>query len=138
MSERAIHMPKESAGTAPGRRRLEGRRILVVGGGQQDIGERDTPIGNGRAISVLCAREGAQVAVADRDAKSAGETVEMMDKSRGLSIQADVTKESDIARMVKEAISGLGGLDGLVLNVGIGAGGPWLGGTTKESWDRTF
>ena len=32
-----------------------------------DIGEADTPIGNGRAMSVLFAREGAHVAVADRD-----------------------------------------------------------------------
>jgi NAD(P)-dependent dehydrogenase (short-subunit alcohol dehydrogenase family) len=115
MSERVVHVPKESAGTAPGRGRLDRRRVLVVGGGQQDIGEPDTPIGNGRTIAVLCAREGARVAVADRDAKSAAETVEMMDKGRGLSIQADVTKEADIARMVKDAIAGFGGLDGLVL-----------------------
>jgi NAD(P)-dependent dehydrogenase (short-subunit alcohol dehydrogenase family) len=138
MSERVVHVPKESAGTAPGRGRLDGRRVLVVGGGQQDIGEPDTPIGNGRAIAVLCAHEGARVAVADRDAKSAAATVEMMERGRGLSFEADVTKEADIARMVKGAIAGLGGLDGLVLNVGIGAGGPWLEGTTKESWERTF
>jgi NAD(P)-dependent dehydrogenase (short-subunit alcohol dehydrogenase family) len=138
MSERSQHMPKESAGTAPGRGRLEGRRVLVVGGGQMDIGEPDTPIGNGRAISVLCAREGARVAVADRDAKSAGATLELIEKGRAVAIQADVTKEADIARMVSEAIAGLGGLDALILNVGIGAGGPWLEGTTKESWDKVF
>ena len=138
MSERVVHMPTESAGKAPGRGRLDGRRVLVVGGGQQDIGEPDTPIGNGRAIAVLCAREGASVAVADRDAKSAAETIEMMEKGGGFSIQADVTREADIARMVKEAIAGLGGLDGLVLNVGIGAGGPWLEGTTPEAWDKVF
>jgi len=138
MSERTLHMPKESAGTAPGRGRLHGRRVLVVGGGQQDIGEADTPIGNGRAISVLCAREGARVAVADRDAKSSAATVKLMEKGRGFSIQADVTKPDDIARMVRDAIAGLGGLDGIVLNVGIGAGGAWLEGTTKESWERTF
>jgi NAD(P)-dependent dehydrogenase (short-subunit alcohol dehydrogenase family) len=40
--------------------------------------------------------------------------------------------------MVREAIAALDGLDGLVLNVGIGAGGPWLEGTTKESWDKVF
>ena len=138
MSERVVHTPMESVGTAPGRGRLQSRRVLVVGGGQQDIGEPDAPIGNGRAIAVLCAREGARVAVADRHAKSAAETVEMMDKARGLSIEADVTKEGDIARMVNDAVTGLGGLDGLALNVGIGAGGAWLEGTTKESWDRTF
>jgi NAD(P)-dependent dehydrogenase (short-subunit alcohol dehydrogenase family) len=109
-----------------------------VGGGQMDIGEPDTPIGNGRAISVLCAREGARVAVADRDAKSAAATLEMIEEPRAVAILADVTKEADISRMVREAIAALGGLDGLVLNVGIGAGGPWLEGTTKESWDKVF
>ena len=137
MSERAVHIPRESAGKAPGRGRLEGRRILVVGGGQQDIGEPDTPIGNGRATAVLFAREGARVAVADRDLKSAEGTVALCD-GRALAIQADVSKEADVVRMVREATQGLGGLDGLVLNVGIGAGGPWLEGTTAESWNKVF
>lgn len=137
MSERVIHAPKESRGTAPGRGRLEDRHVLVVGGGQQDIGEPDTPIGNGRAISVLFAREGARLAVADRNRKSAETTVAMIGTS-AVAIEADVTKEVDIARMVDEALSGLSGLDGLVLNVGIGAGGAWLDGTTRESWDKVF
>jgi NAD(P)-dependent dehydrogenase (short-subunit alcohol dehydrogenase family) len=38
--------------------------------------------------------------------------------------------------MIAEALKGLGHLDGLVLNVGIGAGGPWLEGTTLESWNK--
>jgi NAD(P)-dependent dehydrogenase (short-subunit alcohol dehydrogenase family) len=138
MNERTVHMPRESAGAAPGRGRLEGRRVLVVGGGQMDIGEPDTPIGNGRAISALFAREGGRVAVADRNAKSAEATVAMIEKGRAIVIEADVTKEGDIARMVKQAADGLGGLDGIVLNVGVGAGGPWLEGTTKESWDKVF
>jgi NAD(P)-dependent dehydrogenase (short-subunit alcohol dehydrogenase family) len=140
MSEQTVHMPAESSGTAPGRGRLNGRAILVVGGGQMDIGESDTPIGNGRAISVLCAREGAKVGVADRDAKSAEATVAMIALEDGTAhaISADVTKESDVERMVGEAIAQLGALDGIVLNVGIGAGGPWLEGSTADMWDRVF
>jgi len=140
MSEQTVHMPAESSGTAPGRGRLKGRAILVVGGGQMDIGESDTPIGNGRAISVLCAREGAKVGVADRDAKSAEATVAMIALEDGTAhaISADVTKESDVERMVGEAIAQLGALDGIVLNVGIGAGGPWLEGSTADMWDRVF
>ncbi|MBV9332256.1 MAG: SDR family oxidoreductase [Alphaproteobacteria bacterium] len=137
MSERTVHMPRESLGKAPARGRLEDRRILVVGGGQQDIGEPDTPIGNGRAISVLFAREGAHVAVADRHRKSAEETA-VLSGANAFAIEADVTKEADIVRMVDEARKGLGGLDGLVLNVGMGAGGAWLEGTTRESWDKVF
>jgi NAD(P)-dependent dehydrogenase (short-subunit alcohol dehydrogenase family) len=105
-----------------------------------DIGEADTPIGNGRAISVLCAREGAKVAVADRDAKSADATIAMIAREGGVAraVVADVTKETDIERMVDETFAHLGHLDGIVLNVGIGAGGPWLEGTTAEMWDRVF
>jgi NAD(P)-dependent dehydrogenase (short-subunit alcohol dehydrogenase family) len=55
----------ESAGEAPGRGRLQGRRILVVGGGQRTFDAATDPVGNGRAMSLLFAREGAHVAVAD-------------------------------------------------------------------------
>jgi NAD(P)-dependent dehydrogenase (short-subunit alcohol dehydrogenase family) len=140
MSEKPVHLPPESLGATSGRGRLAQRRVLVVGGGQMDIGEADTPIGNGRAMSVLFAREGAQVAVADRDSVSARQTVAMIENERGKSfaIAADVTKEADIEKMIDEAVQGLGGLDGLVLNVGIGAGGPWLEGTSAEAWDKVF
>ena len=142
MSERSVHMPAESRGEAPGRGRLAGRRVLVVGGGQMDIGEADTPIGNGRAMSVLFAREGAAVAVADRDLKSAEASVALIgsgpDGGHAFAIEADASNEADAARMVTEAELALGAIDGLVLNVGIGAGGPWLSGTTPEQWDRVF
>ncbi len=141
MSERYVHTPAESHGAAPGRGRLSGRRILVVGGGQMDIGEADTPIGNGRAMSVLFAREGAGVAVVDRDLASAEATVSLImgEGGAGFSIQADVTNEDDVARMIDKAVSDMGGLiDGLALNVGIGAGGPWLEGTSLEAWNKVF
>jgi hypothetical protein len=50
-------MPAEAAGSAPGRGRLTGRRVLVVGAGTRPSPEPDPPPGNGRAISVLAARE---------------------------------------------------------------------------------
>jgi NAD(P)-dependent dehydrogenase (short-subunit alcohol dehydrogenase family) len=138
-SERIVHLPAESRGDAPGRGRLRSRRILVVGGGQTDIGEPDTPIGNGRAASVLAAREGARVAVADRDAASAQATVRRIADEGGdaVAITADVASEAEVSRMVSEAASQLGGLDGVVLNVGTGAG-MGLQGTTAEAWDLTL
>lgn len=138
MTERSIHLPAESKGQAPGRGRLKGRRILVVGGGQMEIGEADMPIGNGRAMAVLFAREGAAVAVADRDEAAAIATVSLVEKENGnaFAITADVTKEEDVRRMVEEAVKGLGDLDGIVLNVGMGAGGAWLEGTSLESWNK--
>jgi NAD(P)-dependent dehydrogenase (short-subunit alcohol dehydrogenase family) len=139
MSERTIHTPAESQGSAPGRGRLIDRKILVVGAGQTDIGEEDGPIGNGRAIAILCAREGARVAIADRNRESAEATSRLIEDQKAATvIEADVVKERDIERMVKEANVGLGGLDGVVLNVGVGVGDPWLSGITKENWDNTF
>ena len=58
-------IPATAAGTAPAAARLEGRSVLVVGGGSQGAGDPDAPPGNGQAISVLAAREGAAVAVVD-------------------------------------------------------------------------
>ena len=118
--------------------RLSGRRVLVVGGGQQDYGIEDPPPGNGRAMSVLLAREGAAVAVADLDAASAEATLALVrEAGTGIAVTGDAADEDDVARMFDEARSGLGGLDGLVMNVGIGAG---LGfeGTSVEDWDRVM
>lgn len=134
-------MRPESKGEAPGRGRLKGRRILVVGGGQDSRGEVDPPIGNGRAMCVLFAREGAAVAVADRNGEAAEETLRVIAASASakndLSIAADVSKPDDIKRMVAAANERFGGLDGLVYNVGIG-GGMGLEGSTPEIWDRVF
>lgn len=137
MSERHVHLPQESRGEAPGRGRLTGRRILVVGGGQTDIGEADTPVGNGRAMSVLFAREGAKVAVADRVLAAAEATCAMMPDGVGVAIAADVSDPTAIEAMVAKAAAALGGLDGLVLNVGIG-GKPTLAENDAAAWDLTF
>ena len=59
--------------------RLKDKVAIVVGAGQQP---GDT-IGNGRAISILFAREGAKVMLVDRHLNSAQETRSMIDKERG-------------------------------------------------------
>jgi NAD(P)-dependent dehydrogenase (short-subunit alcohol dehydrogenase family) len=114
--------------------------VLVVGGGQRTFDAPTDPIGNGRAMCRLFAREGAQIAVADKNRASAEETVASIagEGGRAFAIEADVTRESDVARMVDEALRGLGALDGLVLNVGIGVGALGLAGATAEAWDQTF
>ncbi|HEY8120104.1 MAG TPA: SDR family oxidoreductase [Myxococcota bacterium] len=141
MSERVARAPSaESLGEAPGRGRLAGRRVLVVGGGQRVFDAASDPIGNGRAMCRLFAREGAHVAVADKNRASAEDTVAAIagEGARAFAIEADVTREDDVQRMVDEAARGLGGLDGLVLNVGIGVGALGLAGTKTEAWDQTF
>ena len=129
----------ESEGRAPGRGRLKGRRILIVGGGQRIFDAATDPIGNGRAMSILCAREGAHVAVADVNRASADHTVSRITEEggRAFSIEADVTAEQDVARMIEEAHRTMGGLDGMVLNVGT-FGKVGLDGVSAEEWNRIY
>ncbi len=126
-----------SLGTAPGLGRLQGRRILVVGAGRETYAMPDPPVGNGQAISRLAAREGAAVACADLQLARAEETVaEVMREERGraVAIAADAADEADVARMFDEAVAGLGGLDGVVCNVGVGRGGNIVK-TAVDDWD---
>ena len=78
-----FELPPESRGEAPGRGRMAGRRVVVVGAGQTDYQIPDQPIGNGRAISLLLAHEGAKVVAVDRNASSADATVELITAAGG-------------------------------------------------------
>jgi len=131
-------MSAEARGEVPPRGRLIGRKVLVVGAGQQNYGLEDPPIGNGRAVSRLAAREGAQVAIADRDEQALDETRRILtdDGATPVTVIADVSNPADVERIVREAHSGLGGLDGLVVNVGIAGG--WAFDTTPDEWDLIF
>ena len=132
-------LPAEATGSAPGRGRLTGRRVLVVGAGTRPSPEPDPPFGNGRAISVLAAREGAAVACADRDAGAAEATAALVRNEGRIAavVLADVASPDACASVVSESAAALGGIDGLVLNVGIGRG-RGMAGTTAAQWDQTF
>jgi NAD(P)-dependent dehydrogenase (short-subunit alcohol dehydrogenase family) len=133
------YLPPEAAGSAPGRGRLAGRRVLVVGAGTRPSDDPDAPPGNGRAIAVLAAREGAAVACADKHRAAAEITAELVraEGSAAEVVLADVTQPAACAAVVAESAAALGGLDGLVLNVGIGLG-RGMAGTTAEQWDAVF
>src|SRR5438270_6887688 len=132
-------LPATATGAAPGASRLAGRRVVIVGGASQGAGDSDAAAGNGQAIAVLAAREGASVAVVDVAPEAAEETVRLVHDSGGaaISVIADVSDPGACDRLVDEAIGALGGLDGVVLNVGIGAGLK-LEGTTAEIWDQVL
>ena len=96
--------------------RLENKTAIVVGGGQQP-GES---IGNGRATAVLFAREGASVAVVDKDIERAQDTVDVIldEGGKAFAFRADVTSETSLETMVKDAHNILGRVDILHNNVG--------------------
>ena len=94
---------------------MTGRTALVTGGGGRDGG----PGTIGWAVSRLFARHGARVAVLDCDPEAAGRTVDQIVGTGGFAVPviADVTRDEDCARAVREAHDVLGSLDALVNNV---------------------
>ena len=128
--------PELSSAPTP---RLAGRRVLVVGAGTRVTDDPEAPPGNGRAISQLAAHEGASVVCADIDRGAADKTASLIRDAGGRAqvVVGDVADAESCAAMVSTANELLDGLDGLVLNVGIGAG-RWLGDTSPEQWDQVM
>lgn len=114
--------------------RLEGKAAVVVGAGQTP-GET---IGNGRAIAMLFAREGARVLCVDRILERAEETAAMITDAGGeaSALQADVAKAADAARITAESLARLGRIDVLINNVGIGGGDAPVHRLEEAAFDR--
>jgi NAD(P)-dependent dehydrogenase (short-subunit alcohol dehydrogenase family) len=129
----------ESLGLAKSHGRLSGRRIIVVGAGQRKTVDEDPPIGNGRAMSVLFAREGASVACIDAVKDAADATVDQITSEGGKAFAevVDVSDAAAIAPAMQRCAEKLGGLDGLALNVGISQGLS-LPKMTIEAWDKDY
>lgn len=119
---------------------LHGRKVLVVGAGTRPAPEGAADLmGNGRAICTVAARAGATVACADMDARAASATAALVEAEGSTAhvLTADVSDAEACGRVVADAEAAMGGLDGLVCNVGIGAG-MGMSGTTPEQWDAVF
>ena len=116
------------------RLRLEGKVAIVTGAGSRGPG-----IGNGKATSVLFAREGAKVLLVDVAAEPAEETSAMIKAEGGEAsvFQANVTTADDCGRMVEAAIQRYGRLDILHNNVGISRRGTVLD-VSEEDWDHVM
>ena len=101
--------------------RLAGKRAIVVGAGQ----EPGETVGNGRAIALLFAREGADVMCIDRDLARAEETAASIaaEGGAGFAHSANIAKDAECRAVVEAALARWGAIDVLVNNVGIGGGG---------------
>ena len=92
--------------------KLLNRRALITGGDS----------GIGRAVAILFAKEGADVAIAyaesDQDAKKTAEIVQQHGR-RCFTFKSDISRESNSRKLVDSAAKRLDGLDILVNNAGI-------------------
>lgn len=98
------------------------RQVAIVMGAGQTPGET---IGNGRAVSLIYAREGAIVITVDRDLASAQETAAMIAKEGGeaIALQLDVTNEAGVKALFEDIVKRYGRIDLLHNNVGISLAG---------------
>jgi NAD(P)-dependent dehydrogenase (short-subunit alcohol dehydrogenase family) len=124
--------PRYEAPLYRGSDKLKGRKALVTGGDS----------GIGRAVAVLFAREGADVAIVylpeeQSDAEETREAVEREGR-RCLLIAGDVRDSAFCREAVESTVREFGGLDILVNNAAFQQSQPSLEDVTEEQWDRTF
>jgi meso-butanediol dehydrogenase/(S,S)-butanediol dehydrogenase/diacetyl reductase len=107
--------------------RFEGKVVIVTGGGS----------GIGAATARRFAREGASVALVDRDQEKVNAVRASLGGGQSLSHSADVSNEVEVRAMVETVITRFGRIDVLVNNAGIATTGPLLQLTTAD-WHRVM
>lgn len=112
--------------------RLEGRKALITGGDS----------GIGRAAAIAYAREGADVAISylreeEADAKEVLYLIEAEGR-KAVALPGDVQDEAWCRELVDKAVSGLGGLDILVINAGRQQYREKIEDLSTEDFDRTM
>jgi NAD(P)-dependent dehydrogenase (short-subunit alcohol dehydrogenase family) len=110
-------------------RLLDGRVALITGAAS----------GQGRAASVLFARQGCRILVVDVNDGGSAETVAMVEDVGGeaAAVHGDVSAAADTDAMVAACIERFGRLDVLYNNAAIQMSGRLVE-TTEEQWDVTF
>jgi NAD(P)-dependent dehydrogenase (short-subunit alcohol dehydrogenase family) len=111
--------------------RLAGERVLVTG----------STSGIGRQVAIVCAREGARVAVHGRDVERGTAVVRTIAAAGGEAVflPADLADEAACATLIEAAAARLGGLTVLVNNAAVGSGGASpVGSFDTAVWERVL
>ena len=101
--------------------RLEAKAAIVTGAGSRGLSAR----GIGSATSILFARQGAQVILADLDEGRAKETLKSIESFGGTAsiVLADISQEEDCRQLAAACFERYGSLDIVVNNAGAPGGG---------------
>ncbi len=118
--------------------RLKGKVAIVTGAGSVAGPEDREQVGNGRAVAITFASEGARIVAADIDGRAAEKTKRMIEEAGGICsiFEGDVSKAKDCRAMVEQCLKLHGRVDILHNNVGIIPRSP--GGileADEEDWD---
>src|SRR5512145_3203395 len=111
--------------------RLQDKVAIITGAGTSGEG-----MGNGKAVALLFAREGARVVAVDLNRAAAETTAAEIGNENGiaLALAADVSRSADVQAIIDATIERFGRIDILHNNVGIEAVGDPVS-TTEEDWD---
>ena len=107
--------------------RLKDKTAIVTGAGS----------GFGKGIAMRFAKEGARVGVIDINAEAAREVASKIGNS-AFAMEADVSIDRDVSRMVQEALDRWGQLDILVNNAGTTHRNQPMTEVTEEEYERIF
>ncbi len=107
--------------------RLKDKTAIVTGAGS----------GFGKGIAMRFAKEGARVGVIDINAEAAREVASQIGNS-AFAMEADVSIDGDVSRMVQEALDRWGQLDILVNNAGTTHRNQPMTEVTEEEYERIF
>ncbi len=116
------------------KRRVEGKVAIVTGAGSIGSG-----IGNGKAASIVYAREGASVMLVDNNLTAALDTKTWIDNECGtcFAYKADVGNSLECKEIITECVSKFGRIDILHNNIGIEIPGG-IDEMSEESWDKVL
>ena len=107
--------------------RLKDKTAIVTGAGS----------GFGKGIAMRFAKEGVRVGVIDINAEAAREVASQIGNS-AFAMEADVSIDGDVSRMVQEALDRWGQLDILVNNAGTTHRNQPMTEVTEEEYERIF